>query len=887
MNRISNLYRQWDVRGVRVTALSGYRNISRIAAAAAGCLVVGTVLAQTATDPKDADDALEEIVVTGTSLRGEQPVGSSLVSVGRTEIENTGAPNMADLLQEIPLINNFNGVPRPGLGAAVGVATTPGLRNLDSNATLVLLDGFRMIGENPLDTTTDPSSIPPAAVERVEIVADGASGIYGSDAVAGVINVILRKDLDGAETSIRYNWADHDYDAIDLSQAFGKTWSTGSAMFVIGYNKNSNIFNADLPYYTNNLVPFGGTDLRPINCAEPNVILDGVTYTPPGYQASAAAARCEPSAQSDSVPEFKRTSIIANARQEISDNLHLFGLIRYTDTEVTNLTTGGGTNATLTTTNPFFFRPAGATGDSETVLMDTSPFFGQNANRAESKSSTLVLGADYYLPRDFRLQATFNYGHGENNAHQPSFNAAALGAAAAGTTPDTALDPFGGNTSPAVVAQITDFENYFGSEQDLYDYQLKLDGSLFELSGGEVKVAVGVDYRKYVYDAENTVGQIGQNQNRGAVSADRTVTAVFAEVLLPLVSESNAMPFVYSLSLSGAIRYDDYNDFGDTTNPKIGAIWSPVKGLDFRGSYGTSFHAPDMGDSYAVDTRALYFANFPLVPPGSPPLDTIALAGGNPGLQPEDADTYSFGVDFAPSWLSGFQGSITYWNISYKNLVGTAPISPEIFTNPAYEDFYVENPTRAQIDEIAANFRLVGTTAPIPDVALIIDLRRQNLGAIDTDGFDFGFSYGWDTNIGDFTASISGTHVLGYDLIATPGSPAVEVTNFIDDRWRAELGWRDGPVSAGIAWNHSGEYDQTYNLPQGGTAVQSVDSFDPVNLRASYEFSELGILSGLLLSLNINNVLDEEPPMRLAAGGFSTFASPMGRSIWAGVDIAW
>jgi iron complex outermembrane receptor protein len=125
------------------------------------------------------------------------------------------------------------------------------------------MDGQRLVAENPLQTVPDPSSIPPAAIERIEIVADGSSAIYGSDAVAGVINIILRKNLDGAETQLRQGWGKHGYDAIDLSQALGKVWSTGSAMVVIGHTENTHVANYDLPYYTEDLRPFGGVDLRP------------------------------------------------------------------------------------------------------------------------------------------------------------------------------------------------------------------------------------------------------------------------------------------------------------------------------------------------------------------------------------------------------------------------------------------------------------------------------------------------------------------------------------------------------------------------------------------------------------------------------------------------
>jgi iron complex outermembrane recepter protein len=854
---------------------------------AASCLAAAPALAQETRAERETN--VEEVVVTGTSIRGEQPVGSDLISLGRDEIVSIGAPTTADLLKKIPQLNSFNGVVRTGLAASTGSASPPGLRNLNSNATLVLMDGQRLIAENPLQTVPDPSSIPPAGIDRIEIVADGSSAIYGSDAVAGVINIITRRNLDGAELSLRQGWAKHGYDAIDLSLALGKVWSTGSAMIVIGHNENSHVANYDLPFYTDDLRPFGGVDLRPTNCSPPNLILGGVTYAPPSY-APGTAARCTPGLLSDNVPAFRRTGVLANARQQVTDNLSVFADFKYSSTHATNLSAPGGTNVTLTTANPFFLRPTGATANSETVVFNLFPIIGQLSNHAFSHSAAIIVGADYILPHDFRLQATINYGKGTNEAHQPGFDSAALNAAAAGTTAATALDPFLGRTNPTVAAAIGNFENFFSSSQKLYDAQAKLDGTLFTWAGGEVKVAAGVDYRKYEYVAVNTVGNVGANQGRGQADADRTIKAAFGELLVPLVGEGNAMPFVQSLSLSAAVRHDDYSDFGGTTNPKFGVTWSPLAGLLVRGSYGKSFHAPDMGDSYAVDTRALYFVNFPIVPPGSPPVDTIALAGGNPGLQPEKATTFSVGFEYSPEWLSGFRASVTYWDIEYTGLIRTAPISPEIFTNPAFARFFILNPTQAQINDIAANFRVVQTTLPIPPgVRQIIDLRRQNLGATNLNGIDYAFSYEWDMDgYGGFAVGFSGSRIMKFDLSSATNAPFIPQNNFIKTRWRAELSWLNGPLSAGAAWNHSGEFDQTYNLPVGGTGVQRVKAFNTLDLRLAYEFGDdFPWVNGTTLSVNIDNALDKEPPLVLAGGGFSGAASPLGRLVWIGLLKKW
>ena len=869
-------------RRSRICAMSRRRHQWLLTTVAVGCLAGGGALAQ----PGATDANVEEVVVTGTSIRGEQPVGSDLISVTRDDIVAIGAPTTAQLLTKVPQLNSFNTLPRPGLNASVGVATSPGLRGLNPTATLILLDGQRLVAENPLQSTPDPSSIPPAAIERVEVIADGASAIYGSDAVAGVINIITRKNLNGAETSIRKGWAQNGYDAIDISQALGRTWSTGSAMVVAAFNENSHLANYDLPFYTEDLRPFGGIDLRPTNCFLPNLSAGGVTYAPPTY-APGAAARCTPGLLNDTLPDYRRTSVIANFRQQVTEDLSVYANVKHTATYVSALNAPAGTNVTITSANPFFLRPPGVTANSASLQYNLGNIIPFVKNSAYSKSNTFIAGANYTLPRNFLLSATANYGVGKNEAASPSFSATALAAAAAGTTTATALDPFGSRTNPAVVAAIADFENLFTSKQKLYDYQVKIDGPLFTLPAGEMKIAVGAGHRKYTYDATNSVGAKGANQGLAVVDADRTVKAVFAEVLVPVVSEANAVPLIRALNLSAAVRHDDYSDFGKTTNPKFGVTWTPVEGLLLRGSYGTSFHAPDMGDSYAVDTRALYFANFPIVPPGSPPLDTLALAGGNPGLLPEDATTYSVGAEFNSSALPGFRASVTYWNIEYTGQIRTAPISQEVFTNPAFQFVVTPNPTRAQIDAIAAMFRLVGTTAPIPTVAQIIDLRRQNLSATKTDGIDWSVSQRWSTDFGNFVAGLSGTETLNFKLQSATGAPFVGQTNVIKSRIRGELSWLDGPMSANAAVNYSGKFSQSYTLTAGGTAVQKVDPFVTVDLQASYEFPDRYWLGGTTFSVNIDNAFDEEPPLVLVGGGYSVNATPLGRTVWVGIQKKW
>ena len=253
--------------------------------------------------------------------------------------------------------------------------------------------------------------------------------------------------------------------------------------------------------------------------------------------------------------------------------------------------------------------------------------------------------------------------------HEGSFNPTANDAALSGTTADTALDPFTGRTSDAVKVGLADYEQFFGSKQWLWEVNSKVDGPLFHIPGGDVKIAAGVVARKEYYDGKNTLSRIGFEENLGAQVGKRNVYSGFGELFIPIFGEDNAAPALQRLDVSLSARYDHYSDFGSTTNPKIGVNWAPLRGFTLRGSYGTSFHAPALPDLFGPDTRAGYGTGG-LTPAGlEPRTGSIYIAGGNPNLDAEKATTWSLGVDLAPPSLSGFNASFTYYNIAFKGRI--------------------------------------------------------------------------------------------------------------------------------------------------------------------------------------------------------------------------
>ena len=959
-------------------------------------LMSATAVSATAAEKASNEDNLTEVVVTGTMIRGIAPVGSPSTTVSNEAIIASGTTNTADLLATVPSLNSFNTLPIGGNQAFRSTGSTvPGMRGLPGTAVLVMLDGHRLVGDSPLLSTADPSSIPAAAIERVEIIQDGGSATYGSDAVAGVINIILKKNYSGMETSTSFTAADS-YRAGNISHLMGKTWSGGSALLAFAYDKNGELLNSDRSYYVQDFRPYGGRSNLVTSCGqhadgqEPalNVLLDnGLFYnsvnmqrlpvaavTPAAGLSTTTPARntppsntqgvaCDRALQNQLVVPNRKIAVVGNFRQELNDRLSLFADAKYTDqlsrqryqpqNMVINdplLTTAVGTRQVAGTliipsTNPFFRAPAGYTvtpSSVEQVFVNSGIFgeLGAIDNEYAAKSYMLDVGATIKLWGDWQATGDVNYGYSDSSTYNPvstGVNPNALRAAAFGTTTATALDPFSGQTNPTVIKQIMDWPLYFLATQRIYDINLRADGSLFEMPGGQVKLAVGAAYRYEQYEGDGPIGVPGQlYYTVNPQSTSRNVKAVNAELAVPLVGVSNAFTGVQGLRLSLAARYDEFSDFGSTTNPKIGINWVPFDSVTVRGSYGTSFHAPQLADTYAVDTRAtanttvgggVAPTNFPLTL-GVP---TLGFAGGRPNLKPEEATTYSFGLDFKPTFVPGLSLSATYFQIEFRNQINITqavaavvndPNSPAFVYNKISDTGCASNGSgaavaagtggpcygpipQAKVDQLLAGVRKLNFFGA-PTTWLVSDQRRGNNNTNIVHGIDWDFTYRHNADAGIFSAGLSGEYLLKYLTQTVPGAPFADtLTNgiqfFRGDAgaqsiipWhvRGNIGWQAGQLSSQVAVNYTGSYDFLYNPvsyatnPNGANLtaeLQRVDPFITVDLSGIYEFSnERGALNGLRLQANLYNILGERPPFQQSSGDFPGFqtaaASPLGRT---------
>lgn len=852
--------------------------------------------ASLSTSSESRDVTTEEIIVTGTLLRGVAPVGTNVVSVSQEDVVASGAASTNDLLATIPQLSNFNSFPRGTASFGQPIAQT-NLRNLGASGgttTLVLVNGHRLVGSGILQTYVDPTIVPPGIIERVEVIPDGGSSIYGSDAIGGVINFITKKRMDGVEATGKYGFADG-YETTDANVTAGKDWGSGSFFVSYAYAWHNNIQGNERDYVTQDNRANGGSDLRVATCRDTNIVANGVNYAMPGLVAGTRNL-CDGSDYADIYPREERHSVFASLEQNLSDSLST-NITAYYSTRKTNaLTAPLTTNGTITSANPYFQSIAGET--SQTVLFDYTSVFGDEGTRNPSKFDSwgITPTFDLDIGGSWKLRGLANYGRSYNMTRENAINATAASAALLGTTTETALNPYDlSATNPALLEVIRNYANISEATQEIAEGRLVLDGTLFTMAGGEVRLAVGYEHHYENIDASIAFGAL-DNPKRNSVFASRSVDSVYGEVFVPLVGPANATGGIQALELTGSVRYDHYNDVGGTTNPKVGLNYRPTNWMTIRANYGTSFHAPSLADTTgAVDARVTASPVSFNRAAGSPASDFTRpffyISGGNPDLTPENATTWSVGADIQPDFVEGLTLSVTYYNIDFKNVIsvnaGPFTAGQAYYADPTNAAFYILDPTLEETVAFANgaradNFDSFESFYAAYDPYVIYDLRRYNRGQLQQDGLDFVAQFNRPTSFGSINLGVSGTYTLSRRTKESSTADWVDrlkTGSSISNRFNlvANAGGTVGPVTGRATWTHGGGY------PVIGDATQTrVSAFNTLDLFFSLDLGKLGVLDDSALTLNIDNVTDEDPPYRNAGSGYAN-GSTLGRLVALGV----
>jgi iron complex outermembrane recepter protein len=852
-----------------------------------------------------------EVRITGTNLRGESPVGAEIVSFNREAIEATGAATVPDFLRTLP--QAFGGGPnqdthigaeaRTNSGLGVGV----NLRGLGAGATLVLINGRRIAPGGSEAGFVDVENIPLTAVERIDILPDSASAMYGADAVGGAVNFIMRDKFSGAETVARGgSGTKGDLQEYLVSQTLGTDWDSGSGVLSFEFYRRGPLPAAHRSYAVSNLLPFGGGDFDTA-LANPGTI---VVPTPTGMQTWAipagqdgthlTAAELVPGTQNRKnryldaqiIPSQERWNLYGTGRQQLSDRVSLFTEALLGHREATEHYSGPGTALTVPSSNPFYVNPTGGTGPI-LVDYDFTKDLGPTTVDVGVNTTNATLGMDIDAGGSWTVSAYARYSREKQNQFNGGqFDFSAVNAALADSNPLTAFNPFGdgSHTNPATLAAIRANAGFWlNSELKVVD--ITADGSVWQLPGGAVKLAVGADHRDQYFatasSASGTTPAASANLSRGVMSA-------FAEVLVPLFGKQNSLPGLQRLELSAAARYEAYGGFGSAGTPKFGLVWSPLQGLALRGTWARSMRPPTLAD---LDETHNTVIALPLPNPAAPGAltSTLVWQGKNADVQDERAKSWTAGLDFSPGALPGLSLGLTYFDIAFKDRIQASAFASNILSDPRYAAIVIRDPSAAQIDDICSHSLFMqGTTASCMSfpARAIVDLRVRNLATLLTHGMDFNGAYEHPISHGKLKFGLGGTWIMSFSQAETPDEPLTSVLNTennpVNLRLRAVASWEFAGFGALLAANFTNSYRDIQSTPE-----RRVDSYTTIDMQLRYDMSaRLGSwLENTRVELNAHNVFNVDPPFlnnQLVGLGYDQEnADPYGRTVSLQIRKNW
>ncbi|HET6546679.1 MAG TPA: TonB-dependent receptor [Rhodanobacteraceae bacterium] len=851
------------------------RQANVVTCAACAVVLSGLIAAPVYAQETRGDDAqrLEAIEVTGSRIKKAEVEGQTPVQIITAEdIAATGLGSIGDVIQQLSvsgssLNTKFNsagnfGFPPDGGGVGSG-STTISLRNLGAKRTLILVDGLRWVSESSasgVSAAVDLNTIPASIVDHIEILTDGASSLYGSDAIAGVVNIITKKKQDGAGVHAYYG---------NYSTGDGETWSGDVSLGGSGdrweffmdasqYNQNR-ISAAD---WEQSFFPVPGTGLDNGSSATPNgrfvfaapndfgglcpdsfcnLSGNGTTAGTPAlgdFHQWSDADRFNYAPFNLLLTPSKRKAIFAQGSYRLTDHVNWTMKALYNTRDSVNeaapepiflgsegATGGLSDHVGVDVTNPY--NPFGITLDPNGLLIGRRPIEGGPRVFSQSVDtryfSTGVNGDFSAGDRDFYWDV--NYVNSENKATQTvtgTYNIAhiqqALGPLDECTAPCVPLNVFGGpgTITPDMLDYILFTEND-RSKQKLDAFTANISGGLFQLPAGSLDFATGFEHRKlsgsYTPDSLVTAGE-SNGVPSGPTDGSYTVNEYYLELNAPLVTDA---AFAKRIDLSAATRYSDYSNFGSTTNSKFGLRWQLGDQFTLRGTWAEGFRAPSIGELFGTFSRfdaslqdpcnhatgdiAANCAALGVPDPANFEQSNTQISvvtGGNPSLQPETSRGLTLGAVYSPDWAAN-----TSWSQRLDFDVTWYKIK--------VEDAIQASDAQTQLD------RCVATTDPLFCSGITrssggninhFDNTLFNLGRVETRGYDFGVSWlGNETGIGHFAASVQATRVSSYEAIATdsglaePRTVGFEVADSAIPEWRttARASWTIADVTIGWA----------------------------------------------------------------------------------------
>jgi iron complex outermembrane receptor protein len=884
--------------------------ISIAISAAFGASVAGYLPVATA---QDTSQKMERIEITGSSLRRVEAETALPVTVIKTEdLVKQGVTTVEQAILRIAS-NQSNFGSSQAIGATTGGKAEADLRGLsaatgtNSNKTLVLLNGRRLANHAFDAAAVDLNAIPLAAIDRIEVLRDGASAIYGTDAIGGVINFIVRRDFQGLEVSAE-NQAPRksgaDTNRASLTAGFGSLANQRfNLMVALDWRRQENLQANERKFSETGIIggdivggtsgssfpgDVGGFEPSLPNCAPPSSIPN-----PAG-----TACRYDFTRDIDILTTNEQwTGLLRGSFALGADHTASVEYLR-AENKGTAQVAAAPTSMFIPSTSPFF--PAGATvvavpgfGNGGIVNWRMVPA-GKRTSGDETTTERMMVELQGLL-------AGWDYRAALGNTKNKSDASVKKGYVNDGEIQNGIIagiiNPFGAQPAAGQAAidaaQVKAVTLTGENSVDFVDFRVTKD--LMQMAAGPLAAAFGVEHRKEesFFEATDITAQLGSLgiDPDSDTKGDRKATALFTEFGIPIMR---------NLDLTLAARYDKYSDFGNTTNPKIGLRYQPTKQVLVRGSYNKGFRAPTLYEIYQPASLTFTTDNYddPVLCPGG-----VAVPGASAGvvcgqqvlqrnagpggiglpvssLEPEKSDTFTVGFVFEPmpSMAFGFD----LWSIKIKNLISAYP-EQSVFGDPVANaarftrcSGLPAGPIAGQIDrsdvDVCLNF-------PTFDPIAFIDGTTTNLGELRTRGIDLSFTWRSDaTPFGRWGVGIDGTYVDEYKYQRELNGEFIKAAGRYSDnapvfRWQhvATLNWSAGPWSAILA----NRYKSGYTDQDEVSDVKAYSVFDT-------SVTWTGIRN-LTISGGILNLLDEDPPVSVQSTTFQRgydprFTDPRGRT---------
>lgn len=834
-----------------------------------------------------AREDLEMIVVTGSRLKRVDTEGPSPVHViTRQDIDRSGAATVRELLNTIPQ----NGVTRDesGNGTYLGASTVQ-LRGLPLGTTLILLNGRRVgaSGSQVSYNIFDLANVPLEAVERIEVLTDSASAVYGADAIGGAVNIILREGYEGGGGGVRYGTsAQGDADERQASFTMGGSGEALSGMIVLDYFERDLLHASDRELTsTNDFRRYGGEDLRSTWSYPGNVYsldgsplpgltnsfagipngTDGIGLTPVDFQATDGVLNLFDNAPYQTLlTGAERRSAFASAQYRFTDDLKLFveGLYTHRDELVEfppePLPFGQIGYFTVPATNPF--NPFGVNVGIDYRFVELGPRTYDTTNEflryvAGLSGRSGKFEWEIYWLGD-RDEAEVLNGATLNSV----FNVDLIQQYLNSTDPNVALNVFsttGNNSRQTLAALLSGGVTTDNLATRASMGEAVVRGPVWDLPGGTLNAVLGVNVRREKVEFVSPLA--------GELRDDRNGKSVFAELAVPLVGPSQHVPAIHSLELTAAVRHDDYDDFDSSTEPQFGVAWRAVPSLLIRASYGEAYKAPTPFQLFLP--RLMLSVSIADPARGDELREITMVAGGNPDLAPEQGTSTTLGFIWEPTFARGLTLSMNAFRVRQEDFITT--LDPALLLEN--EALFPGRIVRAA--------PLPGDPPGTPGPIISLDVSNLNFGRVTTKGFDAELEYTFPPGaFGQLVASLYATYIDEFEILLTPGSVAVNRVDQANEagyplrfRSAASLTWNRGGWSAALKARYAGAYtdfDGVHELPAQTLMDLQIG-------RRFGDYGELWLFDDLETTLGVINLTDKQGHFSRSMTGYDYLQSDM------------